>query len=144
MFTPQQRNYVKIFMNGCNDYVYKLISYQASNYATGLQLSQDPELMDQFMNLYRTRDMCYDFLIGNPNQDVGHKLVDLTQNQIDNFLKFCDPISIVEFFQQDYLVADFILENELSKTNIFKNDQKYQTDYQNFIDSFTKPQNSQP
>lgn len=133
MYTPQQKTKAIAFANGCDDYLLKLINYQALNFATGVELSKDPETMDKMLNLYRSKDLCNSFLIDHHARTAGHFLEELDSTQIDRFFQKYDPIDLAEFFQQESAIEDFILENEFGQTDAFKNDPQFQKIYEIFI-----------
>lgn len=133
MYTPQQESTAISFAHGCEDYLLKLINYQALNFATGSDLSKNPEIMDKMLNLYRSKDMCVSFLIDHNAVSAGHFLEELNNPQIERFFKNYDPIDLAEFFQQEIIINDFILENEFGKKDTFKNDKEFQKIYEIFI-----------
>lgn len=133
MYTPQQESTAISFAHGCEDYLLKLINYQALNFATGSDLSKNPEIMDKMLNLYRSKDMCVSFLIDHTARSAGHFLEELNNTQIERFFKNYDPIDLAEFFQQETIINDFILENEFGKKDTFKNDKEFQKIYEIFI-----------
>jgi hypothetical protein len=133
MYTAQQEQNAIAFSHGCEDYLLKLINYQALNFATGVDLSKNPEIMDKLLNLYRSKDMCVSFLIDHTARSAGHFLEELDATQIDRFFKNYDPIDLAEFFQQEAAINNFILENEFGKADSFKNDKEFQKCYEIFI-----------
>ena len=133
MYTPQQETTAISFAHGCEDYLLKLISYQALNFKTGTALSKNPEIMDKMLNLYRSKDMCISFLIDHKVRSAGHFLEELNQTQIDRFFENYDPIDLADFFQQEVAITDFVLENEFGKKDTFKNDKEFQKLYEIFI-----------
>lgn len=133
MYTQQQFKSISKLMSDIQDMIETEIYYK-TGYITNInELTSNPDLLDEILNLQRLKDMCFLYLIDPTQGSIGHSLINHSEQTIDKFINSKKPIDILNFFSKENIVKDYILENCFDKINEFKNDDQYQNDYQTFI-----------
>lgn len=132
MYTPEQEKKALKLMAKIEDDIQEIIYYLTAPYQSINDLTNDPEALENILNLNRTKDMCFIYLITNHQGHVGYTLENEPSDVIDYVLTK-NTQDFIELFNQDNIIKNYIFENEYNINNQFKNDAMYQTIYKEFI-----------
>lgn len=133
MYTPQQEQKAIKLMADIENDIQTIIYYLTVPYKSINDFIDDPETLENVLNLKRTIDMCFIYLVTNSQGNIGYSLENEDSDTIDHVLEK-DTSEFIEFFSQDNIIKNYIFENEYKIKDQFKNDNKYQTLYKEFIE----------